>query len=1484
MNLLLPGSQDKILPFRYVCLTIGLSLLPAILLIAGNSFYLGGAPISYETIGSDFLARYGSHLLYLGISVFVVTVSILTIILSLVDYKARGEIIAPVFATSLAFSSVGDLLHAAGIFGYLPGITLTDVPFLWLVSRAFHATVLVVGSIVLLRFSKDQESQNKIFGLLATLFFVLLIGFVSFAITSPSVPQVSFPDSSVPRPYDIALFILYLGLMIVALPGLYKKFPSPFVHALFLSLIPALLMEAHMAFGSSIPLDTQFFVSHFLKALAYILPFIGLSYNYLNHVRRNERLLWQDELRKQRLSHFEKTSSYLRLMNNVAVSSNKARTFNEAIYDVIKVVADYIEFDAGHFLHYDQDEKHLRSSSIIYGRDLAISNAARQWVQKNDNNYDRGPAFLSLQSGRPEWTNDPELLNQYNQFSGGDIHTAFVIPVYLGSSITGFLELLAIKKLEEDPLLIQSANQIGVLLGKVLEREKLNDNLRQQQVQLKTAQVMAGMGNWSWDVNSNRMQWSDELFLIRQIKPQGFEPVLEDFFRQVHPDDKEKLRTILEEARTAARSATFYYRIITPDDETKYLFGHCEVEKDNEGRTVRIYGTSQDITARIVVEKQFESLFNAAPDSIIVMNEDGIVTGWNQKSQEIFGFAPDEAIGKRLSELIIPEKHRAAHEAGLRRFLSTGQARVLNKEIDISGVHKNGVAIPVSLKISQYKVADKNVFIGFLRDITKRKKSEELLESIMNSSLQAIMAFTSDPEEKTFVLELCNPFARALFSSEEFFILEGKKMEEVFHPEDCAKLKSKFSQTYTGGNSEFISFYSDHLEKWIDLKVVKLENGVALSAEDVTQSKEIQKKFEENKHLLQQITETVPNILTVIDVKKFKPVYSNQAFQQILGFSGEEIRQMGEGVMEKLIHPDDLEYIRDTVREMNRSSDQQSFDREFRMITRNNKERIIYSRSKVFKRDADGGIKLVLTIAEDVTDRKKSDLLLYETNRKFEAVFNQTFQLMAIISIKGIVEKINQTALDFAGLKETEVIGSRFWEINWWPHPEKYSDKLAHAVERASNGEFVTTDLIIGDEKKPFFIELSVKPILDQDGEFMFMIAEGRDVTAEKRATEKISRSERLYRTMAKNMPDSAVVLVDRNLKIQLVEGAIWNRETSSADKLIGGELKLLLQGDLYEHFGDFYKDAFKGKRSEFDIEQNEKFFKVTVIPVKNAEEEIFACLAVYHDITEIKKYQKDLELRIEELNRSNKDLEQFAYVASHDLQEPLRKIRAFGDRLATKYSEILSGDGSVYLARMENAAGRMQKMIDDLLTFSRVSRPKESFSKTDLNEIIREVLSDFEIAIEQKNAKVLITDPLPVIQAIPSQMRQLFQNLIGNALKFTREDVIPEITISAQSVTGRDLKELMVVNPNAKYFEIVVSDNGIGFDEQYKDRIFTLFQRLHSRAEYEGTGIGLSVCKKIVEFHKGIITVKSKPGEGSSFIFYLPLNQKQKNEEGLEE
>lgn len=276
---------------------------------------------------------------------------------------------------------------------------------------------------------------------------------------------------------------------------------------------------------------------------------------------------------------------------------------------------------------------------------------------------------------------------------------------------------------------------------------------------------------------------------------------------------------------------------------------------------------------------------------------------------------------------------------------------------------------------------------------------------------------------------------------------------------------------------------------------------------------------------------------------------------------------------------------------------------------------------------------------------------------------------------------------------------------------------------------------------------------------------------------------------------------------------------------------------------------------------------------IKDAGNEISLWVGTCTDINDQILLTEELERKVKErtrtLEETNSELEQFAHVSSHDLQEPLRKIRTFTELLKANSYECLDPSSKKYLDKITETAARMSQSLTDLLHFTKLHK-EEKFVPTDLNELIRLILEDLELMVSQKKASIK-TDPLPVIKAIPIQMQQLFYNLINNALKFSKDEVSPHIEIGAKLLNDKEVMLYPALDRFKEYYEIVVRDNGIGFDQKYAEQIFTIFQRLHNKTSFSGTGIGLALVKKVVGNHHGHVYALSEPGQGASFHIILP-------------
>jgi PAS domain S-box-containing protein len=404
-------------------------------------------------------------------------------------------------------------------------------------------------------------------------------------------------------------------------------------------------------------------------------------------------------------------------------------------------------------------------------------------------------------------------------------------------------------------------------------------------------------------------------------------------------------------------------------------------------------------------------------------------------------------------------------------------------------------------------------------------------------------------------------------------------------------------------------------------------------------------------------------------------------------------------------------------------------------------------------------------------------------------------------------------------------------------------------------------------------------PVINEQGEVTGIVGISHDITALKEAEAELRENEELNRTLLSSLPQR-VFYKNKELVFQGANDA-FARDLGCAPEAIIGKTDFdFFPKDLALKYRDDDRQVMAASKPVIIEEINmvngqERVVEVMKAPVIDDEGNLMGLVGLFTDITERKKAEEKLRAFAMRLEQNNRELQEFAYVASHDLQEPLRKVRAFGDRLKAKCGASFTVEGRDYLERMQNAAGRMQTLIEALLAYSRISTRAQPFVPVKLNKIIQEVLSDLEVRIEQVGGKVEVEN-LPEIEADAMQMRQLFQNLIGNALKFTRPGIAPVVKVHCEAMVSDSENTGGRLPIGRNYFRIYLQDNGIGFDEKYLDRIFTVFQRLHGRNEYEGSGVGLAICRKIVMRHNGDITARSQPGQGATFIIILPLKQQE--------
>jgi len=584
----------------------------------------------------------------------------------------------------------------------------------------------------------------------------------------------------------------------------------------------------------------------------------------------------------------------------------------------------------------------------------------------------------------------------------------------------------------------------------------------------------------------------------------------------------------------------------------------------------------------------------------------------------------------------------------------------------------------------------------------------------------------------------------------------------------------------------------------------------------------------------------------------------------------------------------------------------QALDREESAVNPRTGETHWLQTTKVPLRDKQGVVVGLMGISRDITERKLAEEDLRRARTELEKrVAERTAEIIqerrllrtlidnlpdCIYAKDAAGRKTMANAADLKNLRcktEAEAVGKTDFDL----FPPDVAEKFWADDQKVIQGQPVINreEYFVNDTGEKRWLLTSKLPLRDENGKITGLVGIGSDITERKLAEEALARERSLLRTLIDNLPDCVYAKDAAGRKILANPADLINLRCKTEAEAIGKTDFELFPRDIAEKFWADDQKVIQGvpviNRAEYVLDENggKRWLLTSKLPLRDQDGTIAGLVGIGRDITEQKEAEdalRESETKLRQfttqLERSNRELQDFAYVASHDLQEPLRKIVVFGERLKDQSGEKLGPESRDYLERMQRAAARMQTLINDLLTFSRVTTKARPFTQVDLAAVAREVVTDLEGRIELVKGRVEV-ETLPLIDADALQMRQLLQNLIGNALKFRRPEAPPVVKVAAQIIAEP--------SPEAgaggarKLCRLTVSDNGIGFDEKYLDRIFNVFQRLHTRNEYEGTGMGLAIARKIVLYHRGEITATSKPGEGTTFIVTLPVTHPQEHQ-----
>lgn len=528
-------------------------------------------------------------------------------------------------------------------------------------------------------------------------------------------------------------------------------------------------------------------------------------------------------------------------------------------------------------------------------------------------------------------------------------------------------------------------------------------------------------------------------------------------------------------------------------------------------------------------------------------------------------------------------------------------------------------------------------------------------------------------------------------------------------------------------------------------------------------------------------------------------------------------------------------------------------------------------------RDSSDHLIGYLSIIRDVSERKQAEvaqqqaeIALRYSEQRFRAIFNHTFELVGLLEPNGLLLNINQTAIDFAGITREQVINQPFWETVWWQYSPSAQRQLQYSIEQAQEGQFIRYEVEIQAANGcKEIIDFSLKPVFNSEGRITWLLAEGRLITQRIVLERELRAQKKLLSSFfdATSAAHIGAGIFDTDRRCIRINSTMADMNGVQVQTLLGNRLGDI-DSELLSASESILDYVFNTQESIQNIEitgetvyqpGGARYWLTSYFPIPDESHMLHAVGMIAVEITRQKQIEKELTQLNQALTRSNQELEQFAYVASHDLREPLRKIGSYSELFAKRYRSQVDERADRYISHIVSGVSRMNTLIGDLLSYSQLGRGEAARTTVNLEDLIKQVMDDLASIIQENQAHVVITSQLPTLMLNQSQIQRLFQNLIENAVKY-RSDDSPLIQISATSI--------------ATGWQFSVADNGIGIDPEFSERIFAIFQRLHTREAYPGTGIGLAICKRVVEHHGGLIWLEPVTTKGTTICFTLPESE----------
>lgn len=1052
----------------------------------------------------------------------------------------------------------------------------------------------------------------------------------------------------------------------------------------------------------------------------------------------------------------------------------------------------------------------------------------------------------------------------------------------------------------------------------ITERKKIERRIKESEEQFST--LAENMENHAWLADGEgSVYWFNKRWFaytgmsLEDVKGWGWQKVH-------HPDHVERVVELFKKIWHTNKAFELTYPIRRRDGAYRWFLTRGHPVTDEGGKIIRWIGTSTDIDEQKKAEEQFRVLADQAPMWVWLTDKEVNVLYANSELLRFIGISHyTEFTGTIWEEKVHPEDVTMVYK-------SFGEAADLQQSFSLEYRVQNAQTQQYEWfyvkGVPRLEGGEFTGFIGTGININEQKLilsqleyGKTLLESHNEASIDGILLVDTKGKILSYnhcFVEIWNipqqilddkddekalAFALTQLEDPDQFIKKVKWLYE--NPDEISKDELEFK------DGKIIKRYGYHVTG-VDGKYY----GCSWIFRDITEQTKSERTLKESEERFRSLAQTLPQLIWMTDAEGNQEFVSSR-WQE---YSGIEL--IGEKEWREIVHPEDYDNI--NAAWTHSLSTGYTYTCSVRLKSKHSEYRwhvvkgepVLGATNKIVKwvgsfTDIHAEKTFTTKLEKQVSERT---LELTKKNIELE---NKTIQLEEAQQLAHIGSwewDVRTTKLNWSdelyrilGLKPQEFKADYENSINYvYPDDREYVKTIVQKafVDLQPYNFFHRALTADGNVR---ILSVTGKVITDGDGNVIRMSGTAQDVTEQKKYEEELKRSkERFFKIFDSNPIPMTLTKIKTN-KIKYANNLFYDAFGYTKEEVIGNsseELNLLDPEEykrvIYLIFGYLNENRSlaevqalskeeteelllklnqSGKMKDFEIlytrKNGETFPAIVSYEVIRIGAESFTVTS-YQDITARKKAEAKLTSQNDQLEKMNKELESFAYVSSHDLQEPLRKIQTFASRIREKEENNLSDKGKEMFNRMQDAAKRMQTLIQDLLAYSRSKISEEKIKLTDLNKIVGNVKKDLEEELEEKQATIEANE-LGEAPIIPFQFRQLMNNLVGNSLKYSDPEKPPHIKIKSEIATGIEFNNEKL-SPQIKYCHITVSDNGIGFEQKYSERIFEVFQRLHGRNEYTGTGVGLSIVKKIVENHKGIITAYGELNKGATFNIYIPI------------